>query len=250
MRSIISATLIATGMALAGPATAAPMFSFNVEDVAMGNAPTTLTTWQSGQTQYTTETFEGFESHGLGDSSTTGARNPSTPVGSFTADGKDGQGSACVEPCDTTIVKNDDDPDAAGRNATDGGSQWLDSNDAQKTIWSISGDTLPGNQFNRLAFFLTDAADVGAKVEVSLANGGNDSFDLTGLGNGNVQFITGSFTEQVTAATLTVENSSGNLTRDGWGIDDPSVAVPTPGTLALFGLGLLGLGAVGYRCRT
>ena len=194
-----------------------------------------------------TETFEGLPSY---PTATNPERDPTTTaVGSFRADGEAGKGSACVERCDETIVKNESDDKAHGRNSTNGGSQWLDSNDAEQMIWSVSGADLPGNAFNRLAFFLIDAADVGATLEVSLTGGGSDSFDLSGLGNGSIQFVTGSFSEQINDATLTMENIAGNTTSDGWGIDDASVAVPTPGTLALFGLGLLGLGAVGRRFR-
>ena len=66
--------------------------------------------------------------------------------------------------------------------------------------------------------------------------------------NGNIQFITGNFSELVTSAKLTVKNSNGN-TSDGWGIDEASIAVPLPGTLALFGISLLGLGVATRRYR-
>ncbi len=258
MRSIISATLIVTGMALAGPATAAPMFSFNVEQIARRVASTKLTAWQSGMKDFATEDFEGFDSY---PDDTSPQYNPvSSLVGSFSAGGDGGKGSACVpesgsKPCKKTIVKDDSASNDAGRNTTVGGNNWLDSNDVQETIWNISADGLRGDDFNRLAFFLIDAADVGATVNVTLANGGSGSFELSDklsdLVDGNVQFITGSFAKKVTAATLTVKNLDGtNTTRDGWGIDGASVAVPTPGTLALFGLGLLGLGAAARRCRS
>jgi len=62
----------------------------------------------------------------------------------------------------------------------------------------------------------------------------------------------------INVASLIFENCAGNgncdgySSADGWGIDDATVgllqiSIPEPGSLALLGIGLFGLGAAGRK---
>ncbi len=122
------------------------------------------------------------------------------------------------------------------------GSQWLDSNDAQEVIWSI----LDGN-FNAFGFYLSDPNDQGAKLRLTYEDGSSDFIDITSPSpNGTIAYITVFSDVFFSNASLTFDN---NTTRaDGWGIDNVRIArVPEPATLALLGLGLVGVGMARRR---
>jgi len=114
---------------------------------------------------------------------------------------------------------------------------WLDSNDAREVIWDIN----IGGNFNALGFYLADPNDQGGRLELTYADGTSSSYTLPGARSSGSLFYTTIVSDVMIAdATLTFGKDPH---ADGWGIDDVVVGtVPEPGTLALMGLGLAGLG--------
>ncbi|PCM46389.1 hypothetical protein CPA50_06615 [Marinobacter sp. ANT_B65] len=103
----------------------------------------------------------------------------------------------------------------------------------------------PTTGYNSIGFYMTDPNDSSGRFSI----GGLDfSFgDIFGssLGSGNVFYVS-----LFDAAGLGDVSIFSNANGDGYGLDNVtigSVAVPEPGTFALLGLGLLGLGAARKR---
>lgn len=186
-----------------------------------------------------TSTTEGFESFTAG----SGSQNPTinTSVGSFTQDvaGVGGQCSTGGFTCSGGVAVLDTltspfggrfpTPDAGPTNKN-----WLDSMDSQEMTFSLN----PGN--NAVGFYITDPNDVGGRLTV-----GGVSFTFTdifgsALGNGNVFYV--SLFDEAGLGDITFY---ANAKKDGYGIDNVTVGtVPEPGTLALLGLGLAGIGVM------
>jgi hypothetical protein len=123
---------------------------------------------------------------------------------------------------------------------------WLDSNDMIGMEWKIEGVGL----FNALAFFVIDAADVGARFSMHI---GDSSFlDLAGgarLANGSIYLVIAQLSETVDSLTVEFLN---DRTNDGFGIDGAMIAniapIPLPPAAALLFAGLAAL--AGLRRRT
>lgn len=123
---------------------------------------------------------------------------------------------------------------------------FLDSNDTYGIRWDVS---LGGSMFNRLLFTLTDAADTGARLVITV--GGSDIV-LMGLGSGKSRLIEIDLGGAFSSATVLLTNKNGNLSKlirnDGFSIDDVTVsAVPLPASALLLLGGIGGLAAVRRR---
>ncbi len=134
-------------------------------------------------------------------------------------------------------ILNDDETPFNGRFATSP-SKWLDSMDAQKVKFTPDGEN------NAVGFFMTDPNDSGGRFSI---NGADFAFsDVFGksLGSGGLFYISLYDVDGLDSFEIISNDSN-----DGYGIDDVTVGrVPEPGTLALLGLGLAGLG-FSYRRR-
>ena len=240
-------------MVALAPGSSAHAAMIQLDVASMGSvagAQSALAGFRTGKRRALTETFESFEAwDGAGSTAT---NDPlATAVGAFASLGSHGTGSACVNGCSGLQVGNASSSGlgVSGRtNTTAGGVNWLDSNDVEGIGWSVDASGI-GGRFTDLAFLLTDVADVGATLDVQFAGGASASARiLPRQPNGHINFVTARFGGLVSSATVNIRNTHGATTNDGFGIDDATVAVPVPGTVALFGAGLLAL-AGGARRR-
>ena len=219
-------------------AQAVPMINISLEGLAAAqSAEATFIGGLSGD--IVTEDFEDKQ-YTVGDQMT-----PFTStVGTFTVD-KFGKGGLCDYKsfaCDAGLAVLDEDtsPFNGRFNTTEGGSNWLDSMDARKmTFVPIEGTTA-------LGFYLTDPNDAGGVFDLTaVGNSGKDSrvniFDGS-LPTGRVFYI--SVEDPLGITSLSINTNNPN---DGYGVDDVTVAVPAPGTLALLGFGLAMLGMLRRR---
>lgn len=188
----------------------------------------------------TTEDFESGFSHD--------DKSPTTDVGDFVRgpDAVDGAGNDCEGQCEEPAVFNEnDDTSNSGRYDTTGADSdyYLDSNDVTQVEWDIEASQ--GD--NALGFYLMDPSDQGATFEISTDDGNTELFSIdSNQPDGELFYISAIATDgsTITDASLFLENAD-NTQADGFGIDDATVGVPTPGMLAMLGSGLLALGLFG-----
>ena len=233
---LFSAGLLAVGIATAN---AGPVLKISDEGTASANAAQSsfLGTLQPG---YATDNFESYDvATDFNDQTTSFASSVGTfdvtqPAFNSPTDKCNDEGFQCGA---GIAVLNDDETPFNGRFATSP-SQWLDSMDAQSVKFT------PNAENNAVGFFMTDPNDSGGRFSI---NGSDFAFsDVFGksLGSGGLFYI--SLFDNEGLDSFEIHSNDPN---DGYGIDDVTVGrVPEPGTLALLGLGLAGLG-FSYRRR-
>ncbi len=188
------------------------------------------------------EDFQGFAPKDVGPF-------PNTAVGSFKGKGAPDKNSKCLGPCQNLrVFDSNSSPFDSGRQPVEG-SQWLDSHDLPEIVWDFGGNATADT--NAFGFFLGDAADVGATLEVNFKGSTPETIaTISDEPNGEQYFIGAISTKPITGARLVVENTAGNVDNDGFNIDDVTLGtakVPAPGVLGLMGLGLLGLAGASRR---
>lgn len=245
------ALVLATGLLAIGPEAAAATLNHGRFDrAALPDAHDARSTFLSnfwiGNLHI--ETFDGYAAW----DGSSGTSDPSnTNVGHFSSLGGHGTGHSAINGGRTTEVRGDNDmrwgryhADSQGTPLVAG--NWLDSNDTFGIRWDIEDL----GHFNLVAFFLTDAADVGATFSLMI---GDTSFaDVAGgvgrLANGNVHFVWALLPGLVDSLTVQMMHDELN---DGFGIDGVTIAhvapIPAPPAAALLLTGVVGLLGLGRR---
>jgi hypothetical protein len=207
----------------------------SVSAQGLANATSAEASFLATLNGYTTETFEGF---------TAGTQSASflTSVGTFKlkAAGSTGTCSTLGYTCSKLGILDDgiSAPDPFSGRFGINGKNYLDSFDAIETDF-----LLKNGFYNSVGFYLTDPNDV------------NGRFSVTTLDNDLVEFsyadILGGDQPSGRVFYISVYADAGikslffdkDTNKDGYGIDNVTIGnVPEPGSLALLGLGLVGLG--------
>jgi hypothetical protein len=244
MKKLLKVTALVGGLLTASIANAALITVTHNATAADETAfLSTLTTFQ-------TETFGGMSAANCVPSCTgTGnalfaAPGFTTSVGTFTQVQADGTGSENGNELNQLQIETSITGES-GRELPFSGN-WLDSNDSDVIEWDIN-ELLGSNAFG---FFLSDANDNGAILELVFSGGSISQSLNAGLSNGNLVYVTYAGNSAITGATLRFNNfGPGNeSTNDGFGIDNVTVGVVSaPQTILLLSLTILGLVATRKR---
>jgi hypothetical protein len=261
---VFSAVVAVAALTMLGLATAASALSLTMDGITLNADPfnrgklaqaqTALANYRATHTisNLHVETFEGYAPWGVGG----GTQNlTNTGVGSFTPFGNTGSGNSVVGGGSKLQVRNDNTMFWGRYNTYNTpplppgpvAGNWLDSNDNRGMKWQIDGL----GQFNALAFFVIDAADVGGKFSIKV---GDTMFrnlaDGMRLKNGNIYFLRILLPDLVDNLTIRLSH---NIHNDGFGIDGAIVGeiapIPVPPAAALLVPALALLAGVGRRAR-
>lgn len=244
-------TLVVWSVALLGStslAHAMPTYSISAE--GLSNAQSAEQTFLNGYSAIITETFNSGYTLGLQQTSISSQSGQATftsvtPGANGLCDATKGSYSY---KCDKGLAVLD--KDASPFNGRFGvapyapGNNWLDSMDAQELRIDLIGG------YRGIGFYMTDPNDADGRFDIGSPSGEVTSFyfnDIFGkdLGNKKVYYI--SLFDQNGIDSFSIFS---NHEDDGYGIDNFTLAmVPEPGTLGLFGIGLLGLGMARRRIR-
>lgn len=241
-----------TGIALASAFSVsvanAAMIDVTVSGPGVAEAEAAETDFLAFLKDTTTETFEGFTAAtGSADQTTT----INTSVGDFTQlqPGGDYPSEACNDggfSCagGLAILNADTSPFNGRYPMPDDveNENWLDSMDSQQMKFTLAG------MYTAVGFYLTDPNDVGGIMNILFADQTEGTLDLgavfdPSLASGSAFYV--GIMSDVAISSLTFYTNDEN---DGFGIDNVTVGtVPEPGTLALLGLGLVGMGVMKRR---
>lgn len=233
-------TIVATGLLFGAFSlvSAAPILSVSTQGLTeAGYAEDEFLATLTGG--YLTETFETFEEGGTVYNSPgvqTNTYVSQEGVGTFTSTIA-GSGGLCdsgttYNCIDGLAILDSDTTPFNGRYSVSG-DNWLDSMDAQQmTITPAAG-------YNAIGFYMTDPNDAGGRFSI-----GGEEFDFLDIfkddfGSGKIFYLS-----IFDASGLGDVSIFSNNSDDGYGLDNVtvgSVAVTEPGTVALLGLGLIGL---------
>ncbi|GIL40206.1 PEP-CTERM sorting domain-containing protein [Roseiterribacter gracilis] len=232
MRILGLATLVGS-LACASSAWAIPELDINDGTQVSENA------FVSSLGSYTRETFNASPR-------TTGS-SVSTAVGTFasTVAGQQGQ-----------IISIADGP-IAGRGLAPFSGNFLESRDSTGVTWHATSATA----FDAIGFFLQDAGDQGALLNITANDGSAATVTVQGGGNGNTRYVVIKFDHFVTDAAIDFVNTGNHLNADGWGLDNITVGrliaggggnavIPEPASLVSLASGLFGLGFLLRRRRS
>ena len=230
------ALTLATGMLVSGAATinAAPILNISGEGLASAQAAETafLGTLHAG---YLTETFDA--GYTVGDQSLT--INSVAGVGSFTmnAAGSGGECDSGSYSCAAGLAVLDTANSPFSGRFDVSADNWLDSMDAQEMTIS------PAAGYTAMGFYMTDPNDAGGRFSIGGVEFNFADIFGASLGSSEIYYLTIYDSEGLGDVTIYA-----NDVNDGYGLDNVTVGtVPEPGTLALFGLGLVGLGLARSR---
>lgn len=117
------------------------------------------------------------------------------------------------------------------------------------TSIQLAGGLLTSGWNYTLQVWFTDLRSCCSSRDMTFGGDGATTTTVNASGAGLGQFAVGSFTADSSSQTLTLAtNGFANAHISGYQVRAvPSTAVPVPGTLLLFGLGLLGLGLMASR---
>lgn len=240
MRRILSAVVLTALCCVLAAGATITVTQGNVNNAPAANLTTARANWEvSIAPTVGSSALETFESYAAG----THYSALNTAVGEFTAGGQGstGSGTGSVQ---VSVLSN---PNVfSGRfNYTTGGAKWLDSNDITLVTLNFANVLFP---VNYLSFFMTDVNDVNGSLKLKLMDGTTTEVPIMPGSGANASGASYLFTYSGDALTsIQWVNNSRN---DGFGIDDVYIAsressvdtVPEPGTWAMIGGGLLGLG--------
>lgn len=231
--------IIATGLLLSVSSVtqALPILQISTQgDAAAGLAESNFLATLNGG--FITETFETLEEGGEtynNPGEQLSSLTSKAGVGAFSRE-EAGSGGLCdngIYDCDLGLAVLDEGSSPfSGRYAVSG-DNWLDSMDAKELKIS------PAAGYNAIGFYMTDPNDSGGRFSINgLDFNFNDIFG-SALGNKSIFYIT--IRDSAGLGDISIFSKDPD---DGYGLDNVTVgvvSVPEPGTLALFGLGIVGL---------